>query len=200
MIGAAIALAMVGAPFGCAHPSSSEPFPTEINASGIQNPVLVSATDQEFLWAQISDELDDYFRVRREERVRVVRNTLTEGWIETYPETGSSVLEPWRHDALTSYEKWLGTFQSIRRWARVTVVPMGDEYQIGVQVFKELEDLEQPTGTSAGGQTLRHDDSPEKVKDPTWYEPERYGWIAIGRDVHLEQRILKNIVARLSNP
>lgn len=156
--------------------------------------------DQEFLWAQIHDELDNYFKVRREERVRVVKNTLTPGWIETFPVTGASVLEPWRRDASSAHERWLGTFQSIRRWARVTVVPQGNDLQIEVQVYKELEDLERPTETSAGGLTLRHDDSPEQEQDPSWYEPTKYGWIPLGRDAELERKILSNIVGRLSLP
>ena len=56
---------------------------------------------------------------------------------------------------MNGYEKWLGTFQSIRRWARVNVVPIGNEFQIEVQVYKELEDLERPADATAGAQAAR---------------------------------------------
>lgn len=171
-----------------------------IAAAPVQNPTMIPMVDQDFLWAQIHDELDNYFRIRREERVRLVRNELTSGWIETYPRTGSSILEPWRKDAATKYEKWLGTFQSIRRWARVNVVPNGDGLMIEVFVFRELEDTDQPLVSNAGDAYLRHDSSPEEQQDPGWYQPDRYGWISLGRDPALEARILKNIVARVSSP
>lgn len=196
---------------GCTGPLSQDPVPSYEEAiAGIEppplygsatsatSPIRVPAVDQELLWSQINDELDDYFKIRRSEQIRIVEDTLTEGWIETYPRTGASILEPWRRDAATPYERWLGTFQSIRRWARVTVVPVDNEFQIEVHVYKELEDLDQPTGTSAGGQVLRHDDSPEDRQSPFWYEPRQYGWIALGRDAALEEKILKNIAARIN--
>jgi hypothetical protein len=37
------------------------------------------------------DAVDDYFRIEREERVRLIGGVLTEGRIDTFPITGSTV-------------------------------------------------------------------------------------------------------------
>src|SRR5262245_3588233 len=60
----------------------------------IENPLFVPPLDREFLWNQTVDAVDDYFRIEREERVRLVAGVLTEGRIETFPVTGSTLFEP----------------------------------------------------------------------------------------------------------
>ena len=47
-----------------------------------QNPMYVPLSDREFLWNQLVDTMDNYFRIEREERVRLVGGVLTEGQIE----------------------------------------------------------------------------------------------------------------------
>ena len=37
-----------------------------------QNPMYVPLSDREFLWNQLVDTIDNYFRIQREERVRLV--------------------------------------------------------------------------------------------------------------------------------
>lgn len=165
--------------------------------AALENPLFVAHTDSELVWNQIVDELDDYFRIRREERVRIVDNVITEGWIETYPVAGSTWLEPWRKDSTPGFERWQSSFQSIRRWARVRLIPAPGGFRIDVAVFKELEDLDQPTGASVGGATFRHDNSRERDDETARSGPDEYGWIPLGRDSCLEQRILSNLVARL---
>ena len=125
----------------------------------LENPLFIPQTDNEFVWNQLVDELDNYFKIRREERVRIVDNMLTEGWLETYPVSGSTLLEPWRRDSTPGYERRLATLQSIRRWSRVRVIPATGGFRIEVNVYKELEDLDQPENASAGGSTLRYDDA-----------------------------------------
>lgn len=163
----------------------------------IENPLFVPAMDREFLWNQTVDAVDDYFRIEREERVRLIAGVLTEGRIDTFPVTGSTILEPWRGDSTPGYEKWHATFQSIRRRATVRVIPADGGYLMDVAVAKELEDLDKPENATAGGATLRYDGSLVRQEGA----PGRYsitlGWIPIGRDVSLEQRILNDIRARL---
>ena len=73
--------------------------------------------DREFIWNQCVDVVDDYFRIEREQRVRLDAGVLTEGQIDTHPTTGSTLFEPWRNDSTRGYEKWHATLQSIRRKA-----------------------------------------------------------------------------------
>jgi hypothetical protein len=163
----------------------------------IQNPLFIPAVDRELLWNQTVDAIDDYFRIEREERVRQIGGVLTEGRIDTFPSTGSTIFEPWRRDSTPGYEKFHATLQSIRRRATMRVIPVEGGYLLDVVVQKELEDLDKPEHATAGGATLRHDGTIVRQQGP----PGRYsitlGWIPIGRDMTLEQRILADISARL---
>ena len=171
----------------------SQPIPTP----EVANPLAVPMLDRWLVMEQISDELDDYFRIFREERIRMLDGILSEGRIETHPKIGSTVLEPWRRDSLVGFERLHATLQTVRRYAKVRVVPAGDHYQVDLQVFKELEDLPQPIGSGISGEILRHDSSLDIDQGlPQLTQPNK-GWIPLGRDLLLEQQILKNIQTRL---
>lgn len=180
-------------------------LPSVGGVTAIENPMLVQVTDHELVWNQVVDEVDNYFQIEREERVRLAGNVLTEGTITTHPRLGSSVLEPWHRDSAPGYEKLLSTLQTIRRRAVVRVIPTDGGYLVNVTVFKELEDKLEPEGATAGAATLRYDDSlvrpnangerNEDLLDDL--PPGTIGWIPLGRDVQLEQRILNNIAGRL---
>lgn len=167
---------------------------------GIENPLFIPPVDRELLWNQTVDAVDDYFRVEREDRVRMIGGVLTEGRIDTFPTIGSTLLEPWRGDSTLGYEKLHATLQSIRRRATVRVIPIDGGSLLDVVVQKELEDLDKPEHATAGGATLRHDGTIVRQQGP----PGRYsitlGWIPIGRDITLEQKILADVAARLHVP
>lgn len=181
---------------GCMRPwlfSNGDAGPPQL----IENPLFVPAMDREFLWNQTVDAVDDYFRIEREERVRLIAGVLTEGRIDTFPVTGSTILEPWRRDSTPGYEKLHATLQSIRRRATVRVIPADGGYLMDVTVAKELEDLDKPEHATAGGATLRYDGSLVRQEGAPGRHSITLGWIPIGRDVSLEQRILNDIRARL---
>ncbi len=163
----------------------------------IENPLFVPPMDREFLWNQAVDATDDYFRIEREERVRLIGGVLTEGRIETFPITGSTIFEPWKKDSTPGYEKWHATLQSIRRRALVRVIPTEGGYLLDVTVFKELEDLDRPEHATAGGATLRHDGSLVRQEGAPGRYSVSLGWIPLGRDMTLEQRMLADLRARL---
>jgi hypothetical protein len=184
------------APIGCAR--LRMPFGAEPAANvPIENPLFIPPMDREFLWNQAVDATDDYFRIEREERVRLIGGVLTEGRIETFPITGSTIFEPWRKDSTPGYEKWHATLQSIRRRALVRVLPTEGGYLLDVTVFKELEDLDRPEHATAGGATLRHDGSLVRQEGAPGRYSVSLGWIPLGRDVTLEQRMLADMRARL---
>jgi len=163
----------------------------------LQNPLFVPPIDREFLWNQTVDAVDDYFRIERENRVRLTAGILTEGRIDTFPITGSTIFEPWRVDSTPGYEKWHATLQSVRRRATVRVIPTEGGYLLDVNVQKELEDLDKPEHATAGGATLRHDGTLVRQEGAPGRYSVTLGWIPIGRDLTLEQRILADLVARL---
>jgi len=153
----------------------NQPIPT----TEVANPLAVPMLDRWLVMEQISDELDDYFRIFREERIRMHDGILSEGRIETHPKIGSTLLEPWRRDSLIGFERLHATLQTVRRFAKVRVVPTGDHY------------------SGVSGTIFRHDSSLDIDQGTPQLTQNNKGWIPLGRDILLEQQILKNIQARL---
>lgn len=166
----------------------------------LNNPIAIPASRCDFVWDQIVDVVDNYFDIQTEQRVREVGSILTVGRIDTAPKTGATYMEPWRGDAADSYERLHGTLQTLRRRAVVQVIPGVDMYQIEVVVFKELEDLAKPEGSTAGSATFRTDSSFIRVEDPVGVQPITRGWIPLGRDGAMEQKLLYEILDRLGPP
>lgn len=160
------------------------------------NPASVMIPDHEFAWNQIVDEVDNYFKIKKEERVRLDEGIISEGVLTTYPTSGATVLEPWRTDSTPGFEKWQSTFQTIRRIATVRVIPNGTTYLIDVQVEKEMEDLPKPENAVVGA--IRSNVSTRIEEDGDRLNLRRQRWFSIGRDTSLEQRILANIQGRLA--
>lgn len=162
------------------------------------NPMLVPSRDAEAVWENVVDVVDDYFRidVPETEPVRLAAGLFTEGRLRTFPEVASTLLEPWRQDSADTYEKLESTLQSIRRQARVRVVPANEGFWIEVAVFKELEHVAQPAHASAGAATFRNDSSLTRVISAVGEQEIHEGWIPMGRDPALEQRILAQLHER----
>ena len=163
----------------------------------VPNPLTVPPYDRTLVMDQVSDELDDYFRIYKEEQIRIVDNVMTEGWIETHPQIGGTIFEPWRKDSTRGFERLHSTLQTIRRFAKVRVIPTGNSYLVDVKVYKELEDKQFPQYSTFSGRQLRHDNSLDIDRNEIDIV-ETEGWIPLGRDFSLEQRILRNIQSRIS--
>jgi hypothetical protein len=157
----------------------------------------VPVIQPDFVWDEIVDVVDGYFRIQREERVRQVGNLMVEGRIDTFATVGSTLLEPWRGDSADGYQRMESTLQSIRRYAVVRVIPDARGFLVSVAVMKELEDVLRPEHATAGAATLRYDGSLERYTSPQAVETASLGWIPQGRDPALEQRILAEIYERL---
>jgi hypothetical protein len=165
------------------------------------NPITVNVMDRDFVWDQVVDVVDDYFRIQKEDRVKLVGDLLTEGRIDTYPRTGSTIFEPWNKDSVTAYQRWEATLQSLRRTAIVRVIPSAGGFDVDVQVYQELENLARPESgavTLAHAGELRNDNSLLRVENPVGGRQATLGWIGQGRDTILEQKILADIHARLA--
>ena len=159
--------------------------------------MLVTGVDHQRLWQVLVDTVDDYFRIRREEPVRQLGNVLTQGQLETHPQGSATVFEPWRRDTATRYDRWEATLQSMRRWARVTVVPVPQGFQVEVVVYKELEDVRQPEFATASDAVFPHTNALQRLVEPPLDQPIHQGWIPQGRDTALEQQILRQLRIRL---
>jgi hypothetical protein len=183
---------------GCIGWVSSQLPPTVVAPAVVPpNSILIPVLNQDAVWEQIVDVVDDYFKVQREERVRLIDNILTEGRIDTYPRTGSTIFEPWNGDSVTPYERLESTLQSIRRQAVVRVIPTEGGYQVEATVTKELEDVARPESVSLSAGNLRNDSSQQRYASPPRTSgPPTIGWIPLGRDYALEQELLTQIQAR----
>jgi hypothetical protein len=172
---------------------------------------VIPPLDAELVWTKMVDVADDYFKVQSEQRVVFAAGVPTEGRIDTFPQTGATVLEPWRGDSVGWTERWESTLQSIRRIGTMRLIPDPAGWRVEVVVNKELEYLSRPMRATAGGASFRNDDSlyrygtplptlgqqvgdqPRPVAAPT----PSAGWIPLGRDPLLEQRMLGKLLVKL---
>lgn len=179
-----------------------------------RNAVVIPPLDAELVWMAMVDVADDYFKIESEQRVVFANGLPTEGRIDTFPQTGATILEPWRGDSVGWNERWESTLQSIRRIGTLRLMPDPAGWRVEVAVDKELEYLPRPMQATTGGATFRNDDSlyrygtplptlgqqvgdqPRPVAAPT----PNAGWIPLGRDPLLEQRILGKLLAKLGVP
>ncbi len=182
------------------------PLPAVPRSSAVIPPL-----DAEQVWTHMVDVCDDYFKIHAEQRVVFSGGVPTEGRIDTFPQTGATVLEPWRGDSVGWGERWEATLQSIRRIGTMRLIPDPAGWRIEVVVNKELEHLARPMRATTGGASFRNDDSlyrygtplptlgqqvgdqPRPVAAPT----PNLGWIPQGRDPLLEQKILGTLLAKL---
>lgn len=161
------------------------------------NPTLLPNQDRELVFETVVDVIDDYFKVDYEIPVRLEGDVLVEGQIGTFPRSGSTILEPWGRDAVNFYERLEGTLQSTRRQALVRVIPAEGGFLVDVVVTKELEDVLRPeAGSASRAANLRNDNSLRRYIDPVTGTQPTLGWIRLGRDVALEQKILMEMASR----
>jgi len=179
--------------------------------AGPKNSIVIPPLDAEQVWSQMVNVVDDYFKVQSEQRVVFSNGVPAEGRIDTYPQTGATLLEPWRGDSVGFRERLESTLQSIRRTASMRLIPDPAGWRIETVVLKELEYLPRPMRSTTGGASFRNDDSlyrygtplptlgqqvgdqPRPVANPT----PNLGWIPLGRDALLEQKMQSLLLARL---
>ena len=164
----------------------------------IPNPLELPPMDDQFVWSQVVDTVDDYFRISREQPVQNSNNFLLDGRVETSYRAGASVLEPWRKDSTAGFEALQSTLQSIRRKATVIVRPRGAGYTVEVIVQKDLEDTDRTQYSTETTATRRHDGTVVRHDSRAGDSPQTLGWISLGRDTSLEQRILRDIFQRVT--
>ena len=173
------------------------------NVSPEPNPMFVVSDKHDDVWDRVVDAVDDYFDIDREDPVRMYGNLpseVTEGRIDTHPRIAATYLEPWFQDSVTQEELLESTCQTIRRRATVRVVPENSGFLIFVSVYKELEDLQRPLGANTGAAGFTYVNSINTMTNIGSDAPTSYGWIPMGRDTALEQRILLKIRHNIDTP
>jgi len=139
------------------------------------------------VYDRVLDAVDDSFDV--------IPSSRYAGIIETEPRIAAGYEQPWKYGSPDPYERWLATFQTIRHKAIVRVFP-GETggFRVSVEVYKELEDLNNPIGAIRGGASFRELSTVDRRVDTTGpYVPTNRQWIPIGRDPGYEQKLLRKI-------
>jgi hypothetical protein len=158
-----------------------------------ENPILVSpgapsGTTYAEVYEQVLDSLDDYFDIKPTSRYA--------GHIETLPRTAPGLLQALKPGSPDPRERLLASFQSIRHTAVVDIWS-GERggYRVYLEVWKELEDVSQPTRAPAGGAAFRDLPNVERKFEVVGGEVTDVSkkWIPVGRDYALEQQILKKL-------
>lgn len=155
--------------------------------------------DSEFLWNQIVDTVEDYFRIKSEQRAVRDETQWVEGRMETYPEVGATLLEPWRKDAVQGFQRTQSTFQTIRRTCFIRVIPTEQGFTIAVEVMKEIEDVDRSQYSSEGSAIVGYDGAIVRSDPMLIGQPLTLGWIRLENDTELEQQILREVLGRVSN-
>jgi hypothetical protein len=153
------------------------------------NPVFVPAGNEDAAWERTVDVVHDYFDIAGENRIIGSQP----GVIETRYRVGASLLEPWHHDSYGFENRLESSLQSIRRKARISVTPAQGGYLVGVEVFKEIEDLPGVANNTAGGATFSQVSPLRRDLDLVTGQSSPSGWIALGRDEILENEMLRRM-------
>jgi hypothetical protein len=173
-------------------------FNHSVPAEFMPNPLELPPQPDQFVWSQVVDTMDDYFRIAREQPVQNSDGIVLDGRLETAYQIGSSFAEPWRKDSTAGFERLQSSLQSIRRRAIVSVRPQGAGYMLEVIVQKDLEDTDRSQYATEIPTVQRHDGTIVRSNETFDQNPETLGWIPLGRDTSLEQAILNDIFARLT--
>ena len=164
----------------------------------VPNPIELPHASDDFVWSQVVDAVDDYFRIAREQPVQNRSELVLDGRIETAYQIGGSIFEPWRKDSTSGFERMQSTLQTIRRRAIITVRPRPRGYTLEVVVQKDLEDTDRSQYSTESTAGRRHDGSVVRQEDRYDDSPVTLGWIPLGRDASLEQVILRDIFDRVT--
>lgn len=201
-IGVVAGLALVPSAVGCSYLQQAKFLIPSIpldKKTQLSNPITIGVNDSEFLWNQIVDTVEDYFKIKSEQRASRDPTGWLEGRLETYPEIGSTIFEPWRKDTAFGYQSIQSTLQTMRRTCFIRVIPIEQGFSVAVEVIKELEDVDRSQYSSEGSAIARHDGSIVRVAPGLTGQPITLGWIRQENDTELEQRLLREILGRTTN-
>lgn len=156
-----------------------------------ENPVVVepgvpTPDGYRDVYERVLNALDDYFDVKPSSRYG--------GKIETLPRIAPGYEQPWKPGSPDSHERWHATFQTIRHYAIVDI-QAGERggYKVYVEVYKELEDLSQPTGARGTGAIFQEATTVDRRTEVLAVQSSDRSWIPLGREPALEQAILRKI-------
>ena len=173
---------------GCGAPFFNGQSSTTPNGSGIgPSAIQIPQAQHDAYWektVQILNQL--HFQVARESKL--------EGVIETEYRGGSGLLEPWHKDSIGFHARLESSLQSIRRKVIVRFQESAPgTVVVGVQVLKEIEDLNGSAAGSQGAATFTEGDFFDRDLDRVVGESGSTMWLNRGNDVALQAEIVRQI-------
>ncbi len=175
---------------GCATGPSSWTLPGFAQVFGppqpLKNPLPVPNGDFNTVWNKTVAEVNRHFPIASENRLaRTIR---------TDSEMTGTLIEPWTPDSATFHDRLEATLQTVRKFAVVHIDPApAGGYLIKVEVHKQLEDMAKPASQPAGRAAFYNDFPVNRTREVVGVIPTPLGWIPMGRDANLEQKILAEI-------
>lgn len=172
------------------------------------NPLYVRTEDNKWLWESIVDVVDNYFPIASESPVLkdesqnngVLISRFTEGRLDTKPVIAPGVCQPWKKSSANISQRWEATFQTIRRYAVVRVVPENEGFKINLAVYNEMENRSNPMNSRKSNTNFTFTDDLSQLELPAGPTAPSDGWFPIGRNTEMEQIILEELAWRLNNP
>jgi len=155
------------------------------------NPIQISGTNQDVVWERVVDTIHSY-------KFPIARENKLDGRIETEYKVGANLLEPWHGDSVGFDSRLESSLQSIRRRVFVSVTPIEGGYLLGIEAFKEIEDVHNQTSSAPGGATFQQELSLRRDLNLVQERSNPSGWIPLGRDPALEQDILESLQVAFS--
>ena len=164
--------------------------PPAPSAAAGANPVYVPLGPDAYnlIFEKVYDIISEYFEVAFSNRY--------DGRIETFPRIAPGLEQPWKPGSPDFSQRLLATLQTIRHRAIILIRPADDGgYFVDVKIFKELEDLARPTQATAGAASFRSDNTLQRQFEVIDANVVSFQWIPLGRDVKLEQVLLRRIAS-----
>jgi len=190
-----LAMGLALAAGGCLAPSAPTPLLSRANPYDTENEIVL-ATDQPggeayaLLFERVLDVVDDDFEIAFASRY--------DGRIECKPKIAPGLEQPLKPGSPSLYERTLASFQTYRHRCFVIIQPVDRGYMINVTVLLELEDLPHPTRDVMGGAAFRSDADVDRRFETIDPAVVSHVWIPRGRDVPMEQKILRKIRWRVN--
>ncbi len=177
-------------------------------STGNLNPLYIRTDDNQWLWESIVDVVDNYFEITDESPVlkdEIQKNgslvrRYTEGRLDTKPVIAPGVFQPWKKSSANISQRWQATFQTVRRYAVVRVVPEDNGFKINLAVYNEMENQSNPMNSNKSISNFTFSDDLSQLELPAGPNAPSEGWFPIGRNFELEQTILEELAWRLNNP